>query len=144
MIMHFRKSHHQGFSVQRNAASGKPKKNFKISVVVGCIILLLLIIGTITATQRKSRVEKELKDLQDQIAKYQGDNNQLDNMLSYLSSDAYVSLEARRSLGLGKAGEQPLVLVSPRLVSSTVATVLAEAKPPSNTQLWWNYFFDQN
>jgi cell division protein FtsB len=142
--MNFRRSHAHGFSSSRHAVNGQSKHNYKISTIVGIIILLLFIIGTITATQRKSRVQKELKDLQAQIAGYQSDNDQLGKMLSYLSSDAYVISTARNSLGLGKAGEQPLVLIQPTVSNSGTVAVLAEAKPPSNTQLWWNYFFAKN
>lgn len=106
------------------------------------VLLIFFIIGTIRGIERRLRVNKELTALQQQIQFYEQENVKLDNLLNYLSSDTFVAMEARRQLGLGKTGEQPIVVVPSNATSNNnVASKTGVVKLPSNLQLWWDYFF---
>lgn len=119
------------------------KKGLKRPWVLLIVILLIFfIIGTIRGIERRLKVNKELADLQQQIQFYKQENVKLDSLLNYLSSDTFVAMEARRQLGLGRAGEQPVVVVPNNTTSSNGMTnEVKTARLPSNIQLWWDYFF---
>jgi cell division protein FtsB len=106
------------------------------------IVALLLAVGIGRAINRNRQVRAELVDLQSRIAKYSRDNQELAQTLNYLSSDAFVMAEARRSLGLGLPGEQPVVVQPAEAATATTANIAVTASP-SLPVLWWRYFFGE-
>ncbi len=110
------------------------------SVAIG-IAALLLVVGTARAIHRNQQVADELTQLQQRISNYQVQNSELTDTIRYLSSDEFVAVEARRSLGLGAAGEQPVVVRPPAPVDGSNDVAVAAAAGPSLPQLWWRYFF---
>lgn len=101
---------------------------------------LLLAVGTARAIHRNRQVAAELAELQAKIARYQAENRDLASTIGYLSSQEFVAVEARRSLGLGSPGEQPVVVRGAEQPGAAAAVQLADAGP-TLPQLWWRYFF---
>lgn len=108
-------------------------------VAVG-FVALLLAVGTARAIHRNRQVAAELELLRLKIDRYQGENAELADTIRYLSSDEFVAVEARRSLGLGTPGEQPVVVRTGGSGGGSGDVAVAEAGP-SLPQLWWRYFF---
>jgi cell division protein FtsB len=114
-----------------------------VSLVIG-IAALLLVVGTARAIHRNRQVATELTQLQQRISNYQVKNGELVDTIRYLSSDEFVAVEARRSLGLGTAGEQPVVVRPPAPADGSDDVATAAATGPSLPQLWWRYFFGES
>lgn len=113
-------------------------------LILALVVLLFFIIGTFRGLATKIRVQNELDSLQQQIQFYKKDTVDLTKMLEYLNSDAFVTTEARRSLGLGQVGEQPVVVNTPSSSAPVPAVIVASSPAPSNLQLWWDYFFSRS
>ena len=130
---------------QRYSAGERPTRRWsrgRVAMVGAGIMALLLAVGTGRAINRNRQVRAELVDLQSRIVKYSRDNQELAQTLNYLSSDAFVVAEARRSLGLGLPGEQPVV-VQPTVEAADTAANIALRASPSLPALWWRYFFGE-
>lgn len=104
------------------------------------IILLFPIAKTYT---QKKLMEKEISDIQEEIAVYQKNNQELKEMIAYLESDQSLEEQARLNLNLKKPGEQVVVIDnSKNTVDSSTATTTEETV--GNFAKWWNYFFVDN
>ncbi len=110
------------------------------SVALG-VVALLLAVGTARAIHRNRQVAAELALLQERIGRFQAENRELSGTIGYLASDEFVAVEARRSLGLGAPGEQPVVVRQAESAAGGEAAAVAADVGPSLPQLWWRYFF---
>jgi cell division protein FtsB len=112
---------------------------------LACLVVLAAIILPVykNALQRYE-VDKEVLDLQKQIASLEAGNNDLKKLKVYLESDQFAEKEARLDLGLKKEGEQVAVIedVGAGAAADNLGqnSLLAENKN-SNPVKWWNHFF---
>jgi cell division protein FtsB len=131
---------------QRQGMPERPGQGWsrgRIAAVAAGAIALLLAVGTGRAINRNRQVRAELVELQQRIQRYRAENQELAQNLDYLSSDAFVAAEARRSLGLGLPGEQPVVVVPQSEAAASLAAGQQQSSP-SLASLWWRYFFGDN
>ncbi|MEK7164316.1 MAG: septum formation initiator family protein [Patescibacteria group bacterium] len=102
---------------------------------------------------KKHNIETEISHLENEINKLEKDKNDLNDLLSYVQTDAFVEQEAREKLNLAKAGESLVLLpesdATPEGEAQTEnsATPLAAANQDasakkSNLAKWWQYFFE--
>jgi cell division protein FtsB len=117
---------------------------WQTSATVGLVLLVIFGAGAIRELQRRSRVSRELDELPREIATLERGNVELEEVLSFLSSDSYVEAEAKRSLGLGRSGERPVVISSApaaKVTGAATATVVSSLAPRDPFHAWWSYFF---
>lgn len=132
------------------------KQNKKRNIFIGlfltpyfftlvCLVILAVIILPIykNALQRHE-VDKEVFDLQQQIASLEAGNNDLKKLKVYLESDQFAEKEARLNLGLKMKGEQVAVIENPGAAADNPRPIsLLEKNKNSNPVKWWNYFLGQ-
>lgn len=124
------------------AQRGRARLRLRATGIALGTLALLLAVGTARAIHRNRQVAAELAQLRDRIGRYQSQNAELTDTIRYLSSDEFVAVEARRSLGLGQPGELPVVVRAPADVADGSSAGVAVAPAgPSLPQLWWRYFF---
>lgn len=128
--------------LRRRQSEGGPRL-WRRSATVGLVLLVIFGAGTIRELQRRSRVHRELEELQQEIVALERGNVELEEVLAYLASDSYVEAEAKRSLGLGWRGEQPVVISDALLARAGTAAEAgaASAKLQDPPHAWWSYFF---
>ncbi len=117
--------------------------NTRWYLLAGGIIFCLILISSIRAFWQSYQVNSEIKQLQAQAAQLEAEQFSESSTLAYVESPAYVEDQARTQLNLMKQGEH-VTVISGTGQKSTVGQKLAnviESKPPSNPELWWNYFF---
>ena len=102
---------------------------------------------------KRHNIEAEISHLENEINKLEKDKNDLNDLLSYVQTDAFVEQEAREKLNLAKEGES-LVLVpeadsageSRTSGEQLVVDNYSQSAPPvvkkSNLAKWWQYFFE--
>ena len=110
-------------------------------------LAVLLVIGAVLAVQvgrqvyANWQITQQAEQVRIQIATIQQQNDALQRELSYLHSDAYISVEARRLQNLGSPGEQVLI-IPPGAEQPLPAALLPKPEPPRPMlEQWLDLFF---
>lgn len=109
-------------------------------------LLVLVIIGAFLAVQFGRQVYmnwemgQRAEAIEAEISKLEAENDELENELDYLRSDAFVGAEARRLENLGTEGEE--ILIIPPGAEEPLPEELTAVEPPKPMlQQWLDLFF---
>jgi cell division protein FtsL len=131
----------------------KENKNFisrilyspKFFALVGLILIILISFPLARSVSKRYQIDKEISDLDKEIAEVETKNKDLKQLINYLESDQFVEEKARLNLGLKKEGENVVVIKGDPLVASGSPSGDDKSRASenfSNFQKWWNYFFN--
>ncbi len=102
-------------------------------------LLLLIALALGQETYRKYQITQEIQQQRQSIQQLSRENQDLEDLVSYLQTDNYRERVARERLGLQRDGE--LVVVVPE----EDAVLVPEEDPllleRTNPERWWRYFF---
>lgn len=121
----------------------------KLFSVIGAVVLFFISISLGKEIYRKYQIQKEINIMREEVKKLEGDNGDLNKLIEYFKSDAFLETEARKKLNLQKPDEK-VVIFTDKVDKQTVGNGELEnenknavQKPAdtSNPQKWWNYFF---
>lgn len=124
----------------------------KIIIILALIFIVFISIPVFRKMNQKNALDKEIRALEDQAAVIEQKNKELNNVIDYLHSDAFVEKEARVHLDMQKAGEKVVVIQDQSKAADnsddvdTVFIVPGLEKEESistinNRNKWWDYFF---
>ncbi|NCO79828.1 hypothetical protein CO116_03000 [Candidatus Falkowbacteria bacterium CG_4_9_14_3_um_filter_38_19] len=126
----------------------------KLLALLGLIIIILISLPLAKNVSRRYRINQEIKELEKEISALENKNLDFKELVSYLESDQFVEEQARLKLGLKKEGEAVAVISGPTTGESPAAATsspiynipglekIQPAKPISNLERWWRYFFE--
>lgn len=120
----------------------------RLTLLLGSVLLVFMIIGTVKVVVKNNQVQKEITDLENQLRKLQIQNERLRGQVSESRDDDYLELQAKRKLNLKRPEESVFVFYEdqPAMITASPPAGLAKksdttADAPSNPVLWWRYFF---
>lgn len=118
-------------------------KIFYSKLFLVAVLLLLIFVGSLEFKQWQQRkaVNREIDSLKSQEQDLQQKNRDLENSLSFLTSDEYREKIARQQLNLKKDGE---IVVNFPKDSGSSEQPDANHNKKSNPEKWWDYFFNLN
>lgn len=124
------------------------------------IVVVLILVGWVVYVsskqiERNRRIQEEITSLEEEAAKIHNENETLSEKISYFASDDFREQEAKKKLGLKKAGETVVEVKTSRsdsagLASGDNSTVQEESWVASvssvdgameNYKKWWKAFF---
>jgi cell division protein FtsB len=117
--------------------------------VIGFFILLYITMPIIRNAQKQKKINNEIKELENEIARLDGNNSDLKKMINYLNSDQFVLEQARLNLNYKKDSEEVLVvkgMETKEEVGSGQLFNINEKKQErnilkdSNIYKWWIFF----
>ena len=109
------------------------------TILLGTALVFVMITAAKTLIQ-KHRIDKEIRNLQDQVERIKKNNEQLTYLIKYFDTPEYQEKQAREKLNLRKDGEYVVVL--PENNQGEVAGS-SQGGHESNFKLWFNYFFSK-
>lgn len=109
--------------------------------IIGLIFLVVIIFPLARTYSQRRLVEQEIAGVQNQISDYEQQNQQLQELLTYIQSDQSLEEQARLNLNLKKPGEAVVVVEDQKTASTAVGTV-ATGSAANNLIKWWRYFFN--
>jgi len=128
--------------------------NQKFLAFLGLIILVLISIPLGANISKRNKINKEIKELEQEIKQVENKNKDLEKLINYLESEQFVEEQARLNFGLKKAGEEVAVIKgdenTPNNTTNSIEKNIFKipglekvqpAKPLTNPQRWWMYFF---
>lgn len=122
-----------------------------VVLAIAAVIAISWVWASVQAVQRNYQLQREVDDKQRQLALTQLQTDTLAYQQKYYQSHEYLSLEAKRRLGLAESGEKVVVL------PPNTAAAIARDKAASNDtipapaddqtppfQQWMNFLFGGN
>lgn len=105
-------------------------------------IFLALLIGIFQQFYHRYQVKKDLDKLDAEIANFNKQKEDLNNLLDYYKNESNLENEARLRLNLKKEGEK-VVIILPTATSTESDKMfsLKDIENLPNYQEWWYYFF---
>lgn len=125
------------------------------------IIAMLGVLSLVCFTAVKSYlstqgVDREIRDLRQEIETLEDQNQNLGQLIEYLDSNDFKEKEYRTKLGLRKPGEKVIVISKnesieksedlERVINTLGELVVLETKDEqknNNPEKWWEYFFEK-
>lgn len=116
-------------------------KWLSLTPVIAVLVIVLLVVSTLQIIQWRKRrlISAEIEQIKQQQAAVQQKNKDLESSLSLLNTTDYKEKIAREQLNLKKEGE--IVVNFPMVLGAAENTQQIEL---SNSQKWWQYFFNHN
>ena len=121
----------------------------KLIIIVEFIVVSYLLYTLTKSVYQSYQIDQHIQDFKHENDLIAEQNKQKEADYSYYSSDAYIEKIAKQNLGLVNPGEQVIVIpsTSQELAAGTTSSASVDddtssIKPLSNTQKWWNFFFD--
>lgn len=122
----------------------------KLFSIFSAVILFFILISLGKEVYRKYQIQKEINSMQEEVKKLEGDSNDLNKLIEYFKSDAFLETEARKKLNLQKPDEKVVVFTDKVEqqntggddVESKDKNIIQEPIKLSNPEEWWNYFFN--
>lgn len=121
-----------------------------IFFLAGLTVLVFIGMSLGKETYRKRQIKKEIEGLQAEIAKIDRENSDMQNLISYLSSQEFQEKEAREKLNLQKENEKMIVLRKNLEQQKENRTENREPDAQNiednspNWQKWLKFFFEKN
>lgn len=115
---------------------------FSVTIILGITIMGISLTKEVI---RKVQIQRQIKDLEQEISSLEQHNNELNDLLAYFNSSAFQEKEAKVKFNLTAPGETVVVLPESETTSSDQAATtvaVANATAQSNLQKWINYFFN--
>ncbi|MBI4142593.1 septum formation initiator family protein [Candidatus Uhrbacteria bacterium] len=111
------------------------------------LVLLVLIIACayaaqaiIREAQRRSAVRREIRTMEESIAKLERQRTRLSDLLKRTDEPEFIEREARLRLGLQRPGES-VYIVRPTTTDTAPIPGIPPPEKPSNPKKWWQRFF---
>lgn len=150
--------------------SRKAKRGSKIIAVVALFVIGSAAIGISKELIHRYQVNRDIRLLEEEIARLENQNSDLSYLVDYLNTDAFKDIQARQNLGLQQPGETAVLIESPDDIptlqhdmtgleasaTSSLQAALDESLPTahvpqevaqsssvvgSRVRSWWKYFF---
>lgn len=131
--------------------AGNPEKNKnsilpKLVLIVGFFVLAAVSFFLAKEYYKKRQIQSEIQKLEDEAAKINRDNLEIQDKIAYLQSRDYQEREAKDKLNLQNPGENVVVIkpgVAREQAMETENENPPQPLPPAvpNPQKWWKYFF---
>ncbi|MFH0854694.1 MAG: septum formation initiator family protein [bacterium] len=116
---------------------------FKSIFLLAVILAGFFSISFIKETYRNYKINKEIKNLKENIEFLRNENLELLDFIKYLKTDNFIENEARLKFGMKKLGEKTFIIEKNLTEKNGVKINKEIAKEISNIQKWRNYFFEE-
>ncbi|MFH0818708.1 MAG: septum formation initiator family protein [Patescibacteria group bacterium] len=130
-------------------------KPFQLSVILRSKVFLLVCfvlvaffsVSVVKELIRKSEINHEIENLQNQIAYLEDTNQELGDLIDYINSSTFQEKEVKSRLNLRAEGEKVVLIPENSQPGNLTSEIKSSGESVtnennlSNPQLWWNYFF---
>jgi len=116
-------------------------KNQRFLAFIGLVLLVLIFFPLLKTYSQKRLIEDEMLQIKEDIARYEVETEQLQEMIEYLGSEASLEAQARMNLNLKKPGETVVVIERDDLQNIQIENRDKEVEA-SNLKKWKDYFFN--
>ena len=109
--------------------------------IIGLVFLVVIIFPLAKTYSQRRLVENEINEVKKQISDYENQNQQLQELASYLQSEQSLEEQARLNLNMKKPGEAVVVIERTKNTAAETG-VTADEVNLNNLVKWWRYYFN--
>lgn len=117
--------------------------------IIGFILIVAISVPLAEKLSKRYKINKEIQDLEKEIALMESRNNDFSGLISYLESDQFINEQARIKLNYKQPGEDVVIIKNNTAASTTDSTdsinylTIEDSKPELNNNFfkWFDYFF---
>jgi cell division protein FtsB len=134
----------------------KLRSNFRIDArylyaLTGLILIILISIPLAEKVSKRYTINREIKELEQEIARIESKNNDFSGLIDYLESDQFINEQARLKLNYKSPGEEVLIIKDANNATTTADAQAADysgvgqvqsLKKANNFVKWFNYFIN--
>ncbi len=118
-----------------------PDLIFSKFFLVFCLFIFLFILaGLAKGTVRNYKVDTEITLLQQEIDRFDSQNQDFEQLVEYLKTDTFIEQEAKLKLGLKKENENLVIIPDSEVGAGNEAPKTEQKR--ANWQKWVEYFFN--
>lgn len=110
---------------------------------LGLALIILVLFPLFKTYSQKRAIENEMEQIKADIARYEEETSNLQEMIEYLGSKQSLEAQARLNLNLKKPGET-VVAIERANVSNILEKEEEEESDLSNLKKWLDYFLKPN
>lgn len=142
MVRKNRRPHNYGASQTEDGENffSRLFKNQRFLAFVGLVLLVLIAFPLLKTYSQKRLIEEEMAQIKADIARYEQETAQFQDMIEYLGSEQSLEAQARMNLNLKKPGET-VVVIERESETLNDKTTQEESDQDSNLKKWKKYFF---
>lgn len=131
----------------RDSEKNKSSMLPKLVLIIGFFVLIAAAFFLAKEFYKKRQIQNEITKLEQEAAKINRENLEIQDKIAYLQSRDYQEREAKDKLNLQNPGEN-VVVIKPGVAREQVVEAenenIPQPLPPvvPNPQKWWKYFFE--
>lgn len=122
----------------------------KFFLIICLMIIIFLSVSVVKELLRKAEINSDIKQIQEQIAILENNNEELNDLMDYLNSSSFQEKEIKSRLNLKEAGEKVVFIpnknktdINYNFTGEGEITKENNNKETNNPHNWWNYFFNK-
>jgi len=116
----------------------------RIAIIAGVLFLIVIIVDFNTRLEELDRLDRQAEIVRAEATQVALTQVVLETKIAHADSDQTVEEHARSEERMIREGDYPVIILgdeNPLPVTNTEPTPIPTQ--PSNWQLWWNLFFDE-
>jgi len=120
----------------------------KLIIIIEFFLVAYLLYSLTKNIYSSYQIDKYISSFEQENTLIEQENKQKNDDYLYFTSEEYIDRIAKQNLGLVNPGEEVIIL-SPELLAQDLGTDedlvdgdYAKYSEDSNTQAWWNFFFE--
>src|SRR3990172_948789 len=113
----------------------------KTFFVIGLVLVVLMGYLLSKELNRRYRISREIEGLEQEIARFDNQNEELSRLVDYLQTPEYQERQARPLLNLQKPGEFAVAFPPSAVEEQDPMGAVPSESAVSNYRQWWDYFF---
>jgi cell division protein FtsB len=115
-------------------------------------IIFFLSVSVVKELLRKAEINRDIKDIRQQIAMLENNNEELNNLVDYLNSSSFQEKEVKSRLNMKETGEKVVFIPNDNKTNINYNNIteenetensISEETDINNANNWWNYFFNK-
>lgn len=134
------------YAMARDPEKNKKSILAKLVLIAGFFVLAAVTFFLAKEFYKKRQIQDEISKLEQEAARINRENLEIQEKIAYLQSRDYQEREAKDKLNLQNPGEN-VVVIKPGVAKEQNMEIESENSPQplppsvSNPQKWWKYFF---
>ena len=113
----------------------------RVIIIISVVLILFFGFGLVKEIINRYRIDAQISKLEEEIQELEGENSEIDQLITTWSESNQLEKEARLKLNLQKEGEKAVLILREGEDRFPEEDFAPPEEKKSNIKKWWIYFF---